>query len=110
MTTTAFNPPPGAVLLLLLAGQRVHLALSPSGEATDTVVPLCSVPVRSGAVVGAVSDGDIPVLQDFAICLNCSGRYVRDLREHFMARSAQIEESADSPERMAFLSRQIALI
>lgn len=110
VNTTAFDLQSGAVLLMLLAEQRVHLALSANGEATAQVVPLCSVPVREGGVVGVVSDGDLPVLQDFSICVKCSGHYVRDLREHFMARSSHIEEAAESLEEVVFRSKQLALI
>lgn len=110
MNTTAIDLQSGAVLLMLLAEQRVHLALSANGEATAQVVPLCAVPVRNGGVVGVVSDGDLPVLQDFSICGKCSGHYIRDLREHFMARSSHLEETAVSSEEVVFRSKQLALI
>lgn len=110
MKTTTVDLPHSAVLLLLLAEQRVHLALSNTGESIDQVVPLCSVDVRDGGVVGVVADGDLPVLQDFSICVKCSGHYVRDLREHFMARSSQVEDAAERLAEVVFRSKQLALI
>jgi len=104
--------PTDAKLVMLVKDQRAHLALADRAPFLAATHSLCEEPLAGDEIIGLVSDEELPVLQNLTICVACSSRYLRELRDTLLARANAAPDAQALPvavsERL-FQARQIRL-
>lgn len=101
-----------AKLVMLVKDQRAHLALAERAPFLAVNRALCEEPLVGNEVIGVVSDEELPVVQNLTICIACSSRYLREIRDSLLEKVQSATDSHSQPiavsERL-FRAKQIRL-
>ena len=101
-----------AKLVMLVKDQRAHLALAERGPFLAATRALCEEPLAGDEGIGLVPDDELPLVQTLTVCVACSSRYLRELRDPLLAKVKSLKDAHTQitvSERL-FRSRQIQLL
>jgi hypothetical protein len=112
MTTLQHALDQGDTLVMLVMHKHVHLAMARPAPPLSARLTLCDLPVAGSEGICTVEDEDLPVLQDFTICISCARAFAANLRDGMIARAKASGQSGLPPlcqERIYLEANQLSL-